>query len=80
VKSVDAEQTSLDRCVTEAQQERVIKRDGKPVALMISVEGLDEEQLELGTSDPFWELIDARRREKTLTRAELEERIRAQGL
>jgi len=40
------------------------------------VEKLDEEQLELGRSDQFWSLIRERRRENTLSRAELEERIR----
>jgi hypothetical protein len=52
-------------------------RDGKPVALMIGVEGLDKEQLELGTSDGFWTLIRERRAEKTLTRHELEQKIAA---
>ena len=76
MKSVDIDEASLDRCVIDAQRERVvILRDGKPVALMIGVEGLDEEQLQLGSSDRFWTLIGERRREKTLSRAELEEKI-----
>jgi PHD/YefM family antitoxin component YafN of YafNO toxin-antitoxin module len=79
VKSVDIDQVSLDRCVIDAQRERVvILRDGKPVALMIGVEGLDEEQLQLGSSDRFWTLIGERRREKTMSRAELEQKIRSE--
>ena len=42
------------------------------------MEKLDEEQLELGSSDRFWTLIAERRREKTLSRAELEERLHEQ--
>jgi PHD/YefM family antitoxin component YafN of YafNO toxin-antitoxin module len=76
VKWMDLEQMSLNDCVTEAQQERVvIKRDGKPVALMIGVEGLDEEQLKLGTSERFWELMRERRSERTLSRAELVQKL-----
>ena len=79
MKSVDIDQVSLDRCVIDAQRERVvILRDGKPVALMIGVEGLDEEQLQLGSSDRFWTLIGERRREKTMSRAELEQKIRSE--
>jgi hypothetical protein len=72
------DEVSLDRCVAEAKGNRlVIKRDGKPVALMIGVEGLDDEQLELGSSDRFWTLVRERRREETMSRAELEDKIRA---
>ena len=59
MKRVDLGQASLDRCVKEAQRERVVlTRNGKPVALLIGVEGLDEEQLELGSSDRFWTLSE----------------------
>jgi PHD/YefM family antitoxin component YafN of YafNO toxin-antitoxin module len=78
VKIVNLGEASLDRCVVEAQQDRVvIKRDGKPVALIIGVEGLDDEQLELGSSDRFWTVIGERRRERAIDRAELEQRVRA---
>jgi len=78
VKIVDLGEASLAGCVTEAQRERVvIVRDGKPVALIIGVEGLDQEELQLGSSDRFWTLIGERRREKTVSRAELEAKIRA---
>jgi hypothetical protein len=39
---------------------------------MVGLAGLDEEQLELGASDAFWQLITARRKQRTLTRSELE--------
>jgi len=36
---------------------------------------MDEEQLELGSSSRFWQLVAERRREKTVARAELERTI-----
>jgi PHD/YefM family antitoxin component YafN of YafNO toxin-antitoxin module len=80
VKTVDADKVSLAECVTEAQQERlVIMRDGKPVAMIIGVEGLDEEQLQLGSSSRFWDLIRGRRDEGTISREELEKRAASEG-
>ncbi len=73
MKTVGVENASLDACVREAQGERVVvTRNGVPVALVVGVEGLDEEQVELGCSDEFWRLIVERRRQKTLSRDELE--------
>ncbi len=74
---VDLKKTDLNSLVQHAQRERLIlMRDGKPVALLLGVEGMDEEQLELGSSDKFWKLIEERRAQKTVTRAELEQRLR----
>jgi len=73
---IDLKNVTLDTCVSEAQRERVvITRNGKPVALIIGVEGLDEEQLQWGSSDKFWRLIAERRAQKTLSRTELEQSI-----
>ncbi len=73
MKTIVLEQATLDSCVREAQADRVVvTRDGVPVALVIGVEGLDEEQVKLGSSDEFWRLIVERRRQKTLNRADLE--------
>jgi antitoxin (DNA-binding transcriptional repressor) of toxin-antitoxin stability system len=78
VKTVGMEQTTLDTCVRDAQREQVVvTRDGVPVALVVGIEGLDEEQVNLGSSDAFWTMIAERRRQKTLSRAELERRIGA---
>lgn len=75
---VAAERATLLSVVQDAQNERVIiTRDGKPVAIVIGIEGLDEEQLQLGTSEKFWSLITQRRAQKTLNRAELEKKVRA---
>lgn len=76
MKSIPIEQTSLDSCVAEAQRERVVlTRNGHPVALVVGVEGMDEEQLELGANEEFWKLIAERRKQKTISRAELEQQL-----
>lgn len=73
MKTLGIEQASLDLCVREAQGERVlVTRDGRPVAMVVGLAGLDEEQLQLGASDAFWQLITARRNQQTVTRSELE--------
>ena len=77
MKVIGLNETNLDACVSEAQHERiVITRNGKPVALVVGVAGLDADQLELGSDQAFWEWITQRRRQRTITRAQLEERIR----
>jgi len=76
MKVIGLKATNLAECIKDAQRERVvITRNGKPVALVVGVEGLDAEQLELGSSSEFWGLITRRRQEATLTRKQLEQRI-----
>ncbi len=76
MKEIVLEKADLESCVSQAQQERiVITRKGRPVALVVGVEGMDPEQLELGTSDKFWKLIARRRRQKTISRTQLEKRL-----
>jgi antitoxin (DNA-binding transcriptional repressor) of toxin-antitoxin stability system len=76
MKTIGLEHATLDTCIKNARHERVvITRKGKPVALVVGVEGLDEEQLQLGSSEKFWTLIEARRKQKTISRTELERRI-----
>ena len=45
-------------------------------ALVVGIQGLDTEEVELGGSPEFWELLTGRRRHRTITRAQVEERIR----
>lgn len=76
MKQIVLEKADLESCVSEAQQERiVITRSGKPVAIVVGVEGMDPEQLELGTSDKFWKLIARRRKQRVVTRARLEKKL-----
>jgi prevent-host-death family protein len=78
VKTVGIEQATLDSCVREAQDDRVlVTRAGRPVAIVVGLADFDEEQIRLGISDEFWKMISARRREPAITRAELERRLDA---
>jgi hypothetical protein len=80
MKTMALEESDLGACVDEAQRDRVVVlRNRKPVALIVGVEGLDREQLDLGSSDTFWRLIESRRKEKTVTRGELERRLKRSG-
>ena len=75
MKTVELGDTQLEACVAEAQDDQVLlTRGGKAVAVLI---GLDEEQEQLGRSERFWNLIAERRRQPTISRAELEERLTA---
>ncbi len=76
MKVVSLEQAVLESCIEDAQRERVVlTRNGKPVALLIGIEGMDEEQLQRASSDRFWTLIAERRAQRIINRAELEQKI-----
>ena len=76
MKTMGIERATLERCVEESADDRVlVTRGGRPVALIVGVNGLDREQVELGSSDKFWKLIRERRKEKTISRAELERQL-----
>jgi hypothetical protein len=76
VKVIGIEEANLEECVRDAQHDRVVlMRKGKPIALLVGVKGLDLEQIELGHSEEFWTLIRERRRQKTMSRTQLEERL-----
>jgi antitoxin (DNA-binding transcriptional repressor) of toxin-antitoxin stability system len=72
------EETSLELCIADAQHERLIlTRNGHPVALLVGVAVLDEEQIALGACSEFWKLIEHSRRGKTISRDDLEKRLAA---
>lgn len=76
MKLISIDLATLASCVQDAQQEQIVlTHNGKPVALMVGVEGMEEEQLQLGASGPFWQLIAQRRTQATLSRAELEQKL-----
>ena len=76
MKTVPLEDATLDLVVAESQEDRVIlTRGGHPIALVVGVDGLDEEQIRLGSSPAFWKLIDERRGQRTISREELERRL-----
>ena len=66
---------SLSGYVDQAQHERVlITRHGRPTALVIGVEGRELEDI-LSADPDFWELIEARRREPTVSLADVRARL-----
>jgi antitoxin (DNA-binding transcriptional repressor) of toxin-antitoxin stability system len=76
MKVVSVQDTNLAKCLRAAQRDRVVlTRKGKPVALLVGVDGLDLEQIELGHSEAFWNLIRARRRQRTMSKSELQARL-----
>ncbi len=79
MKIVGIKDANLKACVREAQrQEVVITTKGKPVAVIVSANGMDLEQLELAYSEKFWKLVEKWRKQKTITREELERRLAEQ--
>lgn len=80
MKVIAIDEANIKECVQDAQKERVVlTRRGKPVALLVGVAGMDLEQIALGHSDAFWQLIRERRDQKTINRAELEKRLAQPG-
>lgn len=66
----------LSAYVDHSQQERVlITKRGKPAAIVIGVEGQHLEDVLLMQSPRFWELIEARRAEPTLSLTEVRRRF-----
>lgn len=79
MKVIGIDEANIKECVKEAQHESVLlTRQGKPVALLVGVAGMDLEQITLGYSDKFWQLIRERRGQKTMSRAELEKQLAEQ--
>ena len=52
----------------------VLTRDGHPVAVIVGVSGVDQEQLELSFDKNFWKWIAERRRRPRVSQAELDAR------
>ena len=74
--SVRELQKHIKEVVDSAQHDRVVvTRHGEPAAVLLGVEGKDWETVVLETSPAFWDLIEARRKEPTLSADELEFRI-----
>lgn len=77
VVSVSNFQKSVKACVDEAQEDRVIiTRHGKPAAVLVGVEGEDWESVVLQTDPKFWKLIRRRRKQRTISLAELKRQLR----
>ena len=78
MKSVTARdlQKKVKECVDLSQTERVVvTRHGKPAAVLVGVEGKDWEDIVLETSPSFWQLIEKRRKQRTLSLKDLKARL-----
>jgi hypothetical protein len=80
MKTLELTDTDLECCVKEAGTESVlVVKDGKPLALVSNVEGLDAEQIELGADPEFWKMIQGRRRQKAIPWDALKKRLNLAG-
>lgn len=52
----------------------VLTRDGHPVAVVVGVSGVDQEQLEISLDKNFWKWIAERRKRPRVSQAELDAR------
>ena len=69
-------QKKVRECVNAAQTDRVvITRHGKPAAVLVGVEGTDWETVVLESNARFWRLIERRRKEPTITMADMRSRV-----
>ncbi len=69
-------QKSIKEAVDSAQGDRVVvTRHGKPAAVLLGVEGKDWETVVYETSSEFWELMEERRAEPTLSTEELKRKL-----
>jgi len=70
-------QKKVKECVDDAQQDRVVvTRHGKPAAVLVRVEGEDWEDVVLQTDPNFWKLIRERRKQPTMSMAQLKSKLR----
>jgi prevent-host-death family protein len=69
-------QKKVKECVDGAHADRVIiTRHGRPAAVLVGVEGDEWEDVLLQTDPAFWRLVRARRRQPTLSLAQLKRRL-----
>ena len=70
-------QKKVKECMDISQEDQVvITRHGKPAAVLVGVEGRDWEDLVLQTSPTFWQLIEDRRKQRTISLTELKTRLK----
>ena len=76
MNTLDVENAQLRDCIVKSQSEPlVLTHSGTPIAVMLSLNGLDQEQIELGLSSEFWRFIDSRRNRPVISQDELERKL-----
>lgn len=71
-------QKKIKESVDASQSDRlVVTRRGKPAAILVGVEGADWETVVLETKAAFWRLIEKRRRQPTVSLAEMRKKFRS---
>ncbi len=70
-------QKKVKECMDISQEDQVvITRHGKPAAVLVGVEGRDWEDLVLQTSPTFWQIIEDRRKQRSISLTELKTRLK----
>ena len=73
-------QKSVRECVDIAQDDRVvITRHGRPAAVLVGIEGEEWEDVVLQTSASFWQLIEKRRQEATISLEQMKAKFAKRG-
>lgn len=76
--TVSEAQANIEAILRSAQKERIVlTRGGKPSAVILGVDGYDEEDLRLAGSAEFWQMIEERRKGRSIPLSELRARIQA---
>jgi prevent-host-death family protein len=69
-------QKRLREYVDAAQEDRiVITHRGKPAAVLVGVEGADWETVVVETNASFWRLIEKRRKQHTVSLADMRKKL-----
>ena len=75
VETEKRDQVCHRRCETSQKEGVVVTRNGKPTSLIIGVEGREWEDLVVQTDPKFWQLIEERRQQKTVSLSEMKKRV-----
>jgi prevent-host-death family protein len=74
--SVRELQQKIRAVMETAQKDQVvITRNGRPVAVILGIEGADWETVAQETSKSFWKEIGKRRKQKTISLSEMRKRL-----
>ena len=76
VVAIKEAKAKLSGYCAEAQQQRIlITKHGKPLALMVGVEGQDLEHVMTAANPAFWKLVEKRRQEPAISAAQMRRRL-----